>query len=215
MKAIFFSLLVINSVLACWIFFSSSQSSNDDLVEPLSIKSLSASVADSADAIGEVDGPMCVLVGPFTNLAQGDILVERLAALEIKAELQSIPVPTQKAFWVYLPPQESREQALNLLAELQAQSIDSFVIPKGELANGISLGLFNDRARALAKQGEMQSVGYSVEIKEELRTIEQSWVIASAKETSALSTEAWISMIEDLENVGYKQNYCPTVASSQ
>ncbi len=158
---------------------------------------------------------LCAFIGPFENLAQGDILVERLAALEVSSRLQDVAVPTQKAYWVYLAPMVTREEALRLLSELQAQSIDSFVIPKGSLANGISLGLFNEKARAVARQRDIVSRGYAAQIKEELRTIQQSWVVADAETASLLGSKAWADLLDGLDEITYKQNYCPDVASLQ
>lgn len=158
---------------------------------------------------------LCSLIGPYKNLARADILVEKLAALEVDASLKEILVPGKTSYWVYLPPQGSSDAAFRKLKELQAKSIDSYVIPNGNLQYGISLGLFNEKNGAEIKQKELQGKGYEVSIHEEIRKISQNWVVASAQNAAKISPETWNSLIDEQEGIVYQQNFCPDVASRE
>ena len=63
-------------------------------------------------------------------------------ALDIQAEIRSVDAAAGLDYWVYLAPLASRQASLRQLKELQARKIDSYIITQGDLANGISLGIF-------------------------------------------------------------------------
>ncbi|BFM05581.1 hypothetical protein GCM10025791_38230 [Halioxenophilus aromaticivorans] len=161
----------------------------------------------------EPEEELCTVVGPFNNLAQADILVEQLAALNVPASLQKIEVPVKKNFWLYLEPMASKAEALKKLAELHAQKIDSYIIPKGDLVNGISIGLFVESYRAEFRRDELADLGYDVKIRVDIRTAEQSYVVAKAKDAVNVSAATWAQLLEGGDKVTYKQNYCSDVAS--
>jgi len=218
LRAIFFTLLSVNLVLLLWgLFVAPSNTTASPPVDEQSVavRHIKPAEVAATNASSEAPKERCALIGPFTNLAQADILVERLAALDVNAGLHDVPIPTQKAYWVYLTPMEHKKAAFKKLSELQSQGIDSYVIPKGELQNGISLGLFNDRELANAHKTSLNERGYPAEIKEEIRTVVQSWVVADAKSANILSPSAWSDLLSGLKNITYQQNYCPDVASSQ
>ena len=163
----------------------------------------------------EPEQELCTVVGPFNNLAQADILVEQLAGLSVPASLQKVEVPVKKNFWLYLEPMASKAEALKKLAELQAQKIDSYIIPKGDLVNGISIGVFVESYRADFRKKELAKLGYDVKIRVDIRTAEQSYVVAKANDAVNVSAATWAQLLEGGDNVTYKQNYCSDVASSQ
>ena len=168
-----------------------------------------------ADPVSQLppEQELCTVVGPFSNLAQADILVEQLAGLAVPASLQKVEVPVKKNFWLYLEPMASKADALKKLAELQAQKIDSYIIPKGDLINGISIGVFVESHRAEFRQNELAELGYDVKVRVDIRTAEQSYVVAKAQSAVNVSAATWAQLLEGGDNVTYKQNYCSDVAS--
>jgi hypothetical protein len=219
LRSIFVCLVILNLVLAAWIVISNYAMSGDGAPsvqrsEPARVVVTSPELA-APEELNPQAQAMCAMVGPFTNLARADILVERLQGLEVPASLEEVGVADGQSYWVYLPPAPSRDRALQLLAELQALNIDSYVIPEGELANGISLGLFSEAGRADAKLNELTGLEYDAQIKIDPRTIVQSWVVAPAAQASALSPELWSELLAETDGVSLQQNYCPAVASSQ
>jgi len=64
-------------------------------------------------------------------------------------------------FWIYLTPQQSRENALAVLEEMKNKGIGDYrLISRGELVNAISLGLFSSREAVDARLMELQEKGY-------------------------------------------------------
>jgi len=165
------------------------------------------------EAVEDARQPLCTLVGPYAALLQAEYLVERMAALDIKAELQEVEIPGEMGYWVYLAPEVSKKQALRRLHELQAKKIDSYVIPKGDLANGISFGMFSERRRAEIRQAEMVAKGYAVEIREIARSHKENWVIFMPREAQKVGEELWQQVLDDGVGLERRQNFCPSVAS--
>lgn len=165
--------------------------------------------------VGSSDqGRLCALLGPFPDARQGEYFVERLASMDIKGQLQQLEIPDEESYWVYLPPEVSKREALRRLHELQSRGVDSYVIPKGELANGISLGFFTDEGNAIARADEVIDLGYSAELKKITRTVQERWVVMSAAESEKLSLPLWAELKRDYDTIERRQNYCQAVASA-
>lgn len=155
---------------------------------------------------------MCTMVGPFIQLLHAEYLEERLQAMEADAEIQSVEVPDGSGYWVYLPPEVSEKEALRRLYELQAKKIDSYIIPNGELTNGISLGIFNERSVAEARINEIRAQGYQAELREVARTISETWVVMPVTEAEKIDAEIWIDLMRQQPGLEKRQNYCLGVA---
>lgn len=155
---------------------------------------------------------MCTMVGPFIQLLHAEYLIERLQAMEADAEIQAIEVPDGLGYWVYLPPEMSEKEALRRLYELQAKKIDSYIIPNGELTNGISLGIFNDRSAANIRINEIREQGYRAELREVARTISETWVVMPITEAEKIDPEIWIDLLRQQSGLEKRQNYCLGVA---
>lgn len=165
-----------------------------------------------------VDRPadgLCDMVGPFERLLSAEYFVEALAALDVGAQVRELDVPEGDGFWVYLPPEASKKEALARLREVQAKQIDSYLIPKGELENGISFGMFTRRELALARQEAMQAEGYPAEIKEIARTRKEIWVELASSSAQKLSEDTWRELLSREKAVKKQQKYCPGVASGK
>ena len=228
MKAIFILLLVVNAVLAAWSvvahinqpslstpsIVTEKASPNLPTLDVLTEEQLgNLKVVNPQETVTGQANQLCSMVGPFSNLARANILIERLSALDVNAAVETLEIPIKPAYWVYLPPLPSKEAAYRKLSQLQALKIDSYVIPKGNLTNGISLGLFNEHEGAITKKDELVKKGYDVLIHTETRTIAQNWVVAKSSEGSKITPKVWSSLISGQEGIGYQQNFCPTVAS--
>lgn len=86
----------------------------------------------------------CTMIGPYSQLLQAEYAVERLVALGAAAHITPVEIKEGESYWVYLKPEVSEKEALRRLYELQKKNIESHVITRGELTNGISFGRFAD-----------------------------------------------------------------------
>jgi hypothetical protein len=179
------------------------------------LSALRVSAATQSDSAGSPENSLCTLIGPFSKLLRAEYFMERLTALELKADVRELEVPGEPSYWVYLPSLGSRKEAFGLLRELQAKSVDSYVIPGGELENGISFGMFSQKKLAEQRLAAMRKDGYQAELKEVMRSYQEVWVVLEPGQAGQLSPETWQAMLlEEDDEIDRRQNYCPPVASN-
>lgn len=159
------------------------------------------------------DQRLCTLIGPFKELLEAEYFSERLMALDVKASVENIEVPGEGGFWVFQAAQLSRKAALRRLYEFQAKGIDSYIIPKGELENGISFGVFAQKEKAEKKKSEIESFGFSAEIKSADSSYQEVWVVLQPEEAAKASEELWLELLKSTQHAELVQNFCPSVAS--
>lgn len=119
---------------------------------------------------------VCLFLGSFELMADASAVEQRLLSLDIQSRVQSMDAAAGVDYWVYLPPLASRQASLRQLRELQARKIDSYIITQGDLANGISLGIFprNDSAQSVMQR--LRDAGYEPSLRELTRAHRSFWV---------------------------------------
>ena len=100
----------------------------------------------------------------------------RAEALGFESEMRSLATGGSIEHWVHIPPLANRQQSLQLLRELQGRGIDSYIITQGDLAEGISLGLFKNKESAGRLTQKMLDMEYDVVIKEVVRGEKELWL---------------------------------------
>ena len=103
----------------------------------------------------------CAVVGPFLDQAAAQAARERLVAAGGSAQLQA---ENPVRYMVLLPPAASPAAAGETRRVLRQHGFDAYVMPAGEYRNGISVGVFESRARALAQQRRVAELGFSAEL---------------------------------------------------
>lgn len=157
------------------------------------------------------EGTLCTLLGPFTEEYQGLNIVERLAALQVDGRLREIEMQGQMRYWVFLAPLGSKREAFNKLRELQAAGVDSYVIPKGSLTNGISFGIFSERARAESLKRKLRQQGIDAQSREEPETYLERWVVLSPGAAAGLAESFWAQLQSEYPELDRRQNLCSEV----
>lgn len=180
---------------------------------PLPVKEPSLLMTEEASAADEERPLLCTLVGAFAELLQAEYFVEHLAALDVHASVEQVAVPGSPSFWVYIPPAVSRKEALRQLHELQSKGLDTYIIPKGELENGISFGMFNDQLLADARAAELEQLGYPVKVARVERTYQENWVLLQPAQAVKIDEELWLKLLSRAEKLEMRQNFCPGVAN--
>ncbi len=162
---------------------------------------------------GTGGGELCSMIGPYEQLLQAEYAVERLTAFGISAHIAPIEIQEGESFWVYLKPEMSEKEAVRRLYELQKKNIESHIITRGELANGISFGRFADYAEAEIKSSEIKGHGYEVAIKALPKTILETWVVLDAGLAEKVDELVWVDLLSKQSGLEKRQNYCLGVAS--
>lgn len=161
------------------------------------------------------DAEFCTMIGPYSQLLQAEYAVERLGSLGVVAHIVPIEIKEGESYWVYLRPEVSEREALRRLYELQKKSIESYVITRGELTNGISFGRFANYADAEAQSNEIKSLGYSADIKMLPKTIIETWVVIDAGFAEKIDESVWLGLLDKESALEKRQNFCLGVASQQ
>lgn len=155
----------------------------------------------------------CQLVGPYAELVHAENLVERLHALEVASDIKHVDIVDGKSYLVYSKPEISDKEAFRRLHELQAKGVDSYIIPEGELTNGISFGQFGDEPDALNKMESLKNMGYLVEIKEIPRKHVETWVEIQTASAQKINADQWLQLMNEEKDLERRENYCLGVAN--
>lgn len=161
------------------------------------------------------EAAVCLYLGSFEEESRARVVEQRLLSLDIQAEVRSVDAAAGVEYWVYLPPLASRQASLRQLRELQARRIDSYIITQGELANGISLGIFprNDSANSVMQR--LRDVGYEPQIRELSRAHRSFWVRV-APESRRLADEFLLGRLAgDFAGLQHQLMPCEGVALLQ
>jgi hypothetical protein len=155
----------------------------------------------------------CELIGPFAELLHAEYLVERLTSLDAASVVRQVEIADGKNYWVYLKPEMSEKEALRRLSEIQqSKAIDSYIIPSGELANGISFGQFSNEKEATEKAEKIRAQGYAADIKEVPKSHNEIWVEVREKNGQKITEDRWLTLLKEEKAIERRQNYCLGVA---
>ena len=138
----------------------------------------------------------CFEIGPFGDLKQAESIVAALTA-EFALTMESRELAGEPEYRVYLPPLTRREIATTTLGELRSAFVDNnlqietFLIPSGELANGIALGLFSEQRNALYVEEQLRNLGYTVTLREESKSTLQYWLVSEPIDSKENFLQLW------------------------
>jgi hypothetical protein len=173
---------------------------------------------NSAEALSR-NVQTCVDIGPFDDLVAAQRFIDSQSLQSaIVSEMRNIPIPGSAIFRVYLPPLESRQQAIDKLEELRGAfddhrlSIDSFLVVRGEMENSIALGLFAEQRNALNVQQQLAELGYAVTVQPEQQYRDEAWVTAVSIAPELDSTRPWSAIDVLGADIRIIEKLCETIA---
>jgi len=159
MRWFVFFLLVLNGITYFWFAFQQGQEAqmaqvrqqaefDFKSVPSVKLKSeltglLLAKEGVASEKAQPVVAVQCALLGPFREVISARQVRIRLQKQGLSARIVLLLKPLPPVHWVYIEPQATRQQALELLKVLHAEKVDSFLIDNGEFQNGISLGFYS------------------------------------------------------------------------
>lgn len=187
MRWIFYSLVIANIVVAGYFLAQPKSESvaNTVAAAPIAGKTLRL--------VGEAEQPLapapksefssaprqlCYVLGPYKDDLDARHVQARAAALSLTGMINT---------WRYMNPifdigllananAIDRAAAMATLKELQRRSIDSYIITQGDLAEGISLGLFHSLDSAKKLKAEVEVYEFPVDILEMGKRQLEYWV---------------------------------------
>ena len=159
-------------------------------------------------------GETCLYLGSFQQEDGARQVEQRLMALDIQAQVRAVDAAAGLDYWVYLAPLASRQASLRQLKELQARKIDSYIITQGDLANGISLGIFPRSDSAESVMQRLRDAGYEPLLRELPRAQRSFWV-RIAPESRRLADDALPQLASDFKALQHQIMPCENVATAQ
>ncbi len=118
----------------------------------------------------------CYTLGPLENEDDISALGAWFNAQGSQATLRSDERREVTSTWVFLPPLASREAADARVREMQAANIDDiYVIPRGDMANAISLGLYSQKDSLQRRVSQLEGQGFTPSVLPRYRTATASW----------------------------------------
>jgi hypothetical protein len=186
MRWVFLSLICLNLIVMVWFWRDQAGMNVEVITEPeqkgeslvllseMDSSEISYKIAKSKT--NQLGSRRCYSVGPLADRIDAKHLKVRAEALGLSSELRGLTTGKSIEYWVHISPQSNRQQSLRLLRELQGRGIDSYIITQGDLAEGISLGLFRNETSAQNLTQKMQDLNYKVVIKKVSRGEKELWL---------------------------------------
>ena len=148
----------------------------------------------SAAGTGSMPAAFCAYTGGFRDrraVAEAALWLQSYGAqvIEVRHEDRRIA----SSYRVYLPPLENRKRAVAKLREIRERGVrDVGVILDGDLANGISFGIYRKADNMHRRVAALGKLGYSVRSQaEEAEVIKEYVIKARAGGTPAALDAAW------------------------
>jgi len=158
-----------------------------------------------------VEQSACMFLGAFESREEADVLQQRLAGLDIESGTQEIAAVSGVDYWAYLPPMASRGASLRQLKELQAMQVDSFIIAEGDLANGISLGIFPQYESAESVISRLSEVGYEPLLRKLSRNERSFWVRVDPLGQRLIDDALLVNIAADFGGLRHEMRPCEAV----
>lgn len=153
--------------------------------------------------------PLCWVVGPYQVELDAKHTYARMMAIDIPAKVEKKAIVVKEEYWVYLAPLPNKKQAIRKLKELQKRKIDSFIITEGELANGISLGLFSKKESVDRLLKTLKKKRIEPQVKPLQRTRNQFWVTSPVNKQFTMD-ENTRKRVTEGRKVEWNQIHCET-----
>ncbi len=154
----------------------------------------------------------CEIVSGFADQGEAESFIGEVSDMGVPGELDMRQEQISSTWWVHLPPFKSQLEAQGVIDELVAKNIDNFYMRTGELAGGISLGVFSREESATTAQAELIARGYQTSIKEIPRYVSKAYVTLEVTDSDALGTEEWLAFLATKPNLETTEKLCETIA---
>jgi hypothetical protein len=174
--------------------------------QPQSSEQLAGTREDAASvplarvlALPPVADRECYTLGPLENEDDISALGAWFNAQGSQATLRNDERREVTSTWVFLPPLASREAADARVREMQAANIDDiYVIPRGDMANAISLGLFSQSDTLQRRVSQLEDRGFTPSVLPRYRTATASWFDVTTSAAQPMTVAVLDQIFPDL-----------------
>jgi hypothetical protein len=163
--------------------------------------------------VAAIESDTCISLGVFDNTGESDFLVSALLERGLDAKSELLPSAENMNYRVYMPPFNSDIAARQTLEDLQGDTIDSFIITTGDLAGGISLGVFSLENLALGHQENLAGQGFATSIQEIVTSDNEIWVTIQGLSQALLEGSELLDLLSEGLELEVIEKPCETFAS--
>ncbi|VFM97624.1 MAG: hypothetical protein BECKG1743D_GA0114223_104823 [Candidatus Kentron sp. G] len=138
------------------------------------VREPAAGTADTPES--KKDARVCYRLGPVLKRigikAVGKWLKRRgITTISQRSQRREVTL-----HWVYLPPSRTRAEALEQAKRMKKQGIkDIYILPRGDMSNAISLGVFSKRSSMKDRLDELRKKGYAPVVGARYGTRKVTW----------------------------------------
>jgi hypothetical protein len=151
----------------------------------------------------------CAMLGYVDTRSAAEEISVRLRALGFKPELQSESRNEQAGYWVLIPQQSSRRDAVRIAKKLEKSGVsDLWRFTSGKLVHAISLGLFRDKLRAVDRKREIDALGFNSVVQPRYREKTNYWLRYQTAKGAVLDDNDWSGLIRDFPGLVNKEIEC-------
>lgn len=160
----------------------------------------------------------CFTLGSFNTIDDASSLIAELGEAAFATDVTLSGDPLSSQYRVFIPPASSRGIATIALDSLSESltaaemEIESYLITRGMLENGIALGVFSELADAEATRNGVQGLGYAPEIEEIPRSTGEIQVQLQVLERYVLENPEWLELTAGRSNLTIIEYLCETIA---
>jgi hypothetical protein len=160
-----------------------------------------AAAADGITMVSVVeDRSLCFSVGPLSDAEDIERVGGWLTSLGGVSDLRESERREVSRFWVFLQPFASRAEALEQVGDMVASSVeDIYVIPRGDMANAISLGLYSHKSSLDRRLVELKAKGFEAQVEQRYESKRASWYDAQFATEFVYPTEAFVEAFPGME----------------
>lgn len=159
---------------------------------------------ETAAAVEVPAARTCGTLGPISD----DQVVKELASLlsshSYEVDKRSDQVREPAGYWVFLPSME-RAAARSVVADLDAHGMTDYYVGK---QNYISLGIFSDEVKAVARQHVVQGIGYDPVVEQRFRTRNVTWLDVESQTKALAGSPLAAQILERHADLQIKEAAC-------
>ena len=156
--------------------------------------------ASSESSAHSSEDAVCYSIGPLATEQQVTLIATWLKEKGAQTTLREAERREVSRFWVYFPPFESRAAALERVADMQADAIDDiYVIPAGDMANAVSLGLYSRKESLDRRITELKEKGYEPSIVPRYEIRSAAWFDVVAEDQNVFPSAQFAAAFPDTD----------------
>ncbi|MES2627321.1 MAG: SPOR domain-containing protein, partial [Pseudomonadota bacterium] len=181
-------------------------------IEDKNIERETTTLSEADSESSDMPQTWCGVASGFADTNEATAFIAETAAMGFEGGLDVQQEQISSTWWVHLPPYKTQADAQIVIDELAAKGIDNFYMRTGELAGGISLGVFSREASATNAQAELLSRGYKASIKEIPRYVSKAYVVMTVSDVTQRENLEWKAFLAAKTKLEVTEKLCETIA---